>query len=136
MSLIIATQAFDLYQGEIRLPAARTVVYTPNDKAETGVQLFPGRSSVSEIQTTLFVPESLRQSASDALVAMTGNRVPVYRDGLNYFVNYGLLFVIEQVVPESIDVMASVYSHRNGSDVLLAPAGRVVTNWRLRAVPA
>lgn len=127
---------FDHWEGVVRLPTKRVAVFSPADRAFTGAQIFPLTGAPFNFKTTAYGPVNDRTAASVTLSNKIGKTVYIVHNGLNYATLYGYRFLVLGVTHEAIDVMAAHHGYRGSTFVSFEPAGRVVSNWTLQAIPA
>lgn len=137
MSLQFGSIIFDAYEGPVVLPRRRVATFATPQQPNAGSQVYPIAGSSFPVMTTRYEPVSLTRETATTFETMIGDIIRVIENGLDYsLMPYRIKFVIESLEHTTLDVIPRAVGRRGLANLDYSPAGRIVTQWTLRAVPA
>ncbi len=118
-----------------QLPRATVVPYSRPGTAGTGAKIHSAQSPEFQIQFVTHLAESSRVSTQNGYRTAVGSILQLLMAGTDYD-TVGFRFLVHGVeILESRALVGYVGRNYAGTGVSHFPAGRIVTQWRLQAVP-
>lgn len=137
MAAKLGTYEFTAHVGPPpMLPRAMVEPFTIPGAAGTGAKIHAGYAPESVIQLVAHGAAANRVSTQNGYRTLVGTIQTLILGGFNYNTSAGFDFLVLDVdVVESRVIPAFIGLTYLGAQVTYAPAGRIVSQWRLQAVP-
>jgi hypothetical protein len=138
MSVAIGTQKFDGLVGPgPELPRVKPIVYTRPGTANVGARIQPIAGVETEVRVSRIVAVANRFSTQNGYRSLIGTVVAFVDGATNYTTTYGVNFLILDVTIEESKVVGRVVgSDPDNTLIDLANGARIVSRWRMIAVPS
>lgn len=138
MAVAIGTLTFDGLLGSgPSLPRAKPITYTRPGSPSVGARIQPSIGMETEIRVVRYMAEASRLPTQNSYQSIVGTVVGFIDGGTAYESTYGINFlVLDVTIEESRAIPRVVGIDPSGVSIDHTPGGRVVSKWRLLAVPA
>lgn len=138
MGVALATTKFNELRGpQPKLPEAMPVLQTRPGTAGVGARLQPASGQECEITLVRLIAEASRISTQYGYRSLIGTVVAYTFEGTSWATAFGVNFLVLGVeIIESRPMVRAVGVDPDGSAFEYAPAGLIVSRWRLVAVPS
>lgn len=138
MAIQIGTATFDGRLGPgPELPRPQVILYTRPGTANVGARVQSTVGLETEVRVVRHLAESSRLTTQAGYRSLIGTVVAYIEGAVNYATSFGVNFlVIDVTIEESATIPRAVGIDPTGSQIDIAPAGRIVSRWRMIAVPS
>jgi len=138
MSVQLGSKFFDGMLGPgPELARVKSIIYVRPGITHVGARVQPGFGVESEITLVRTLAEASRISEQLGYRAILGTVVAFIDGTINYTTTYSFNFIVLDVmIEESRRVHKAVGIDPGGTAFDLAPAGRIVSKWRLISIPS
>lgn len=138
MSVSIGAKKFDGLLGPgPELPRVKPIVYTRPGTQNVGARVQPASGVETEVRVVRTVAVASRFTEQNSYRSLIGTLVAFVDGAVNYTTTYSVNFLILDVTIEESKVTGKVVgTDPDGSALDLASGARIVSRWRMIAVPS
>lgn len=138
MSVAIGAKKFDGRIGPPpALPRVKAIVYTRPGTTNVGARLQPGSGVETEVRVSRLIAPASRYTEANSYRSLIGTLVAFIDEGVNYTTTYSVNYLILDVTIEELRLVGkTVGTDPDGNPLDLASAGKIVSRWRMIAVPS
>jgi hypothetical protein len=138
MSVSIGAKKFDGLIGPgPELPRVKPIVYTRPGTQNVGARIQPSVGVETEVRVSRLIAASSRFTEANSYRSLIGTLVAFVDGSNNYTTTYSVNFLILDVMIEESKIVGRVVGRDPDGNVLdLASGAKIVSRWRMIAVPS